>query len=320
MNEIEVKIHAEYSNYREKFYGLTLRQIIFGVLLVGVAVLTYIYSREYLGDDIASYLVILVSAPIGFLGFIPIQGLDAEKIIPYWWRNYMKFVKPLEYKTDKQILEEKNAMSKKYRYLEDGTVEKLSKAERREKAKILKEKKKQEKIEKKAKKNIKEVKQNIEEKDTSSIQSSSKKEIRQAKKEEKAKKKQEKMLLKAQKKFGINIEEQDKKDLEKEETSQVELVPPKDANNTIELEKPIEDEKIALSVEDRLLEENKDIIIKKNDNENLNNEPELKEVKDTEIELEKEIKKFEMFEKFKKIKPNATEEEFEKFYKWKEEN
>lgn len=281
MDDIEVKIHAEYSNYREKFYGLTLRQIIFGIILIGVAVVTYIYSLPYLGEDIASYIVIIVSAPIAFIGFIPIQGLDAEKIIPYWWRNYMKFFKPLKYKTDKQILAEKNEMSKKYRYLENGTVEKLTKVERKEKAKILKEKKKQAKIEQKAKKHTKEkITDNANINETTKA---SKKELREIKKQEKTKKKQEKLLLKAKKKFGIN-----EKQKENEKIDKVELVPPK--------------EKITQNSENKLILTK----VPKNPTK--------------EIDLEQEIKKFEMFEKFKQIKPNATEEEFEKFYQWKEAN
>ena len=308
MVDIKVKIHAEYSNYREKFYGLTLRQIIFGIILIGVAVGTYIYSLPYLGEDIASYLVIIISAPIAFIGFIPVQGLDAEKIIPYWWRNYMKFVKPLKYKTDKQILEEKNEMSKKYRYLEDGTVEKLTKAERKEKAKMLKEKKKQAKIEKKAKKNTKkEIKDNPNIGETTIV---SKKQLREMKKQEKAQKKQEKLLLKAQKKFGISEEQKENKN-----TDKVELVPLKEENaqkdeNKVVLEKDTKEQETILNIYE-IEKENVGTIITKQ---------ETSEKSTKENDLEKEIKKFEMFEKFKEIKPNATEEEFEKFYEWKEAN
>lgn len=113
MDDLEIRIPKEISEYHEKFYGLTLRQIICCIVIVAINVPLYMFLSDAVGSDLASYAVILVAAPIGFVGFVKIHNLDAEKIIPFWWRNYVSFAKPLVYKTEKEIEAEKNA--KKHR-------------------------------------------------------------------------------------------------------------------------------------------------------------------------------------------------------------
>jgi len=114
MDKIEPRIHDEIKDYKEKFYNFTLRQWLFGILVVITTVPTYIFLSPIIGSNLTGWLVIFIALPIGFFGFVPIQGLNAERIIFYWKRNYIDFAKPLLYKTkEEQELEKDKKKSKK---------------------------------------------------------------------------------------------------------------------------------------------------------------------------------------------------------------
>ena len=87
MDRIEPRIHDEIKDYKEKFYNFTLRQWIFGILILITTVPLYLVLSPKIGSNITGWLVIIVAVPIGFFGFIPIQGLNAERIIFFWKRN-----------------------------------------------------------------------------------------------------------------------------------------------------------------------------------------------------------------------------------------
>ena len=107
MDNINIKVHEDMGDVKERFYGFTARQWIFAIITGVIVVPLYIYGRDVIGEDLAQILVILIGGPILFVGFVPVQGLKAEKIIPYWWRNYMAFHIPLEYKTEAELAAEK---------------------------------------------------------------------------------------------------------------------------------------------------------------------------------------------------------------------
>ena len=148
MDRIEPRIHDEIKDYKEKFYNFTLRQWIFGILILITTVPLYLVLSPKIGSNIAGWLVILVAIPIGFVGFIPIQGLNAERIMFFWKRNNINFAKPILYKTEEELLQEKNGKKKKtvvsnVSKKEQKNIQKLEKQKQKE---LQKERKKQREI------------------------------------------------------------------------------------------------------------------------------------------------------------------------------
>lgn len=118
MEDIEIQIFEEINDYKEKIGIMTFRQWIFAALLLLLVIPTYILLPKYtfINSDIASYIVIIEAGIVGFIGFVKIHNLSAEKIIPYWYRHYFAFNKPLKYMTMKEYerqQEEKKNKNKK---------------------------------------------------------------------------------------------------------------------------------------------------------------------------------------------------------------
>lgn len=68
---MEVKINREIRNYTESmFFGLSLRQFVFSLLAVGVAVLLYFVLKPYVGTETVSWMCILGAAPFAAMGFV----------------------------------------------------------------------------------------------------------------------------------------------------------------------------------------------------------------------------------------------------------
>lgn len=90
---MEVKINREIRNYTESmFFGLSMRQFIFSVLALGVAVLLYFVLRSYVGTETVSWMCILGAAPFAAMGFITYHGMTAEQFLWAWLRS--EFIEP----------------------------------------------------------------------------------------------------------------------------------------------------------------------------------------------------------------------------------
>ena len=95
---MEVKINSEIRNYTESmFFGLSLRQFVFSILAVGVAVLLYFVLKPHVGTETVSWMCILGTAPFAAMGFISYHGMTAEQFLWAWLRSeileprYIKF-------------------------------------------------------------------------------------------------------------------------------------------------------------------------------------------------------------------------------------
>ena len=79
---MEIKINKEIRDYQESiFMGLSLRQFIFAVLAVGVAIGVYFGLRNVLGTETVSWLCVVAAFPFAILGFVKYHGMTAAQFI-----------------------------------------------------------------------------------------------------------------------------------------------------------------------------------------------------------------------------------------------
>lgn len=148
MDNIEITVFDEITDYKEKIYFFNFRQWLFAILIIAIVVPTYMILKDKFGDDITSYIVIAIAGVLGFLGFVKIHELPAEKILPYWFRHYFSFAKPIHYITDEEYLIQHQRKNKKTIKTSKVDEKKKSKSE----IKKLKKEQKREKMLKKARK------------------------------------------------------------------------------------------------------------------------------------------------------------------------
>lgn len=147
MDNIEITVFDEIKDYKEKIYFFNFRQWAFAILIAGLVIPTYILLKDKIGEEITSYIVIAIAGVFGFIGFVKIHELPAEKILPYWFRHYFLFAKPIHYMSDEEyrLLHEKK---KKGRVNKNRQMQTINKNEIKE----LRKKQRQEKLLMKAKK------------------------------------------------------------------------------------------------------------------------------------------------------------------------
>ena len=87
---MEVKINREIRQYTESmFFGLSLRQFVFSLSAVGVAIVLYFLIKPYAGVETVSWMCILGAAPFAAMGFITYHGMTAEQFLVAWLRSEM---------------------------------------------------------------------------------------------------------------------------------------------------------------------------------------------------------------------------------------
>lgn len=97
---MEVKINKEIRNYTESmFFGLSLRQFIFSILALGVAVGIFFGLRNHLGTETVSWICILGAAPFAAMGFITYHGMTAEQFAWAWLKSEIIMPKRLTFNT-----------------------------------------------------------------------------------------------------------------------------------------------------------------------------------------------------------------------------
>lgn len=143
MDNIEITVFDEIKDYKEKIYFFNIRQWIFAILITIIVVPTYLLLKGKIGEEVTSYIVIAIAGVLGFIGFVKIHELPAERIIPFWIRHYFIFAKPIHYMTDAEYELKHQKKNKK-----DKVQSKNSKAEIRK----MKKEQKQAKLLEKARK------------------------------------------------------------------------------------------------------------------------------------------------------------------------
>ena len=96
---MEVKINREIRNYTESvFFGLSMRQLVFSFLAIGVAIFLYFMLKPVVGTETVSWMCILGAAPFAAMGFINYHGMNAEQFLWAWLRS--ELLEPREFKCE----------------------------------------------------------------------------------------------------------------------------------------------------------------------------------------------------------------------------
>lgn len=148
MDNIEITVFDEIKDYKEKIYFFNFRQWIFAILIIIAVVPTYLILKGKIGEEATSYIVIAIAGVLGFIGFVKIHELPAEKIMPFWFRHYLLFAKPIHYMTDSEYELQHQKKNKHKTKSTKTDNSKTTKAEIRE----MKKKQKQAKMLEKARK------------------------------------------------------------------------------------------------------------------------------------------------------------------------
>ncbi len=97
---MEVKINKEIRNYTESmFFGLlSMRQFIFSVLAIAVAVVLYFVLKPIVGMETVRWVCILGAAPFAAIGFVTYHGMTAEQFLWAWIKSEILMPKRLTFR------------------------------------------------------------------------------------------------------------------------------------------------------------------------------------------------------------------------------
>lgn len=79
---IEIKVPKEIREHSESIvFGLTARQFVCSALAVAIAFIAYLTLSPLLGQETASWLCILLAAPVAVAGFFRYNGMTLEQFL-----------------------------------------------------------------------------------------------------------------------------------------------------------------------------------------------------------------------------------------------
>lgn len=129
---IEIKIPKEIKDYKSKlFFNLSVRQFICTAAALAICVPIYFFGKKYMDEDLISWVVILIGAPLLFTGFFSYNEMNFEQLAREWFAfNFNNQKRKYEY--------EPIFMELRKGYLaEDLEEEKLSKKKSKKHKKAL---------------------------------------------------------------------------------------------------------------------------------------------------------------------------------------
>ena len=136
-------MNKEIRNYQESmFMGLNLRQCIFSLFAILVAVGIYFGLGDYVGQEMTGWLCILGAAPFAACGFFQYHGMNAEQFAWAYLKSEFLYPKRLLFQSEDlyhACMEETLALGEKTQG--DGTAL-MKKREQRAMKKQMKQKKK----------------------------------------------------------------------------------------------------------------------------------------------------------------------------------
>lgn len=98
---MEVRINKEVRNYQESlFFGLSLRQFLFALLAVAVAVGVYFGLRPVLVNGEIGWVCVLAAFPFALGGFFQYNGMNFEQFLWAFLRSEFLTPKRLTFKSE----------------------------------------------------------------------------------------------------------------------------------------------------------------------------------------------------------------------------
>ena len=98
---IEVRINKEVRDYQESvFFGLSLRQLVFALLAVLVAVGVYFGLHNIVGTGEIGWMCILAAFPFAMGGFFTYNGMTFEKFLLALFRSELLYPKKLVFRSE----------------------------------------------------------------------------------------------------------------------------------------------------------------------------------------------------------------------------
>ena len=101
MATIEVRINKEVRDYQESiFFGLSLRQLVFSLLAVLVAVGVYFGLRSIVGSGEIGWICVLAAFPFALGGFFTYNGMTFEKFLLAVIRSELLYPRKLVFRAE----------------------------------------------------------------------------------------------------------------------------------------------------------------------------------------------------------------------------
>jgi hypothetical protein len=89
---IAVRIPKEIRSYEEKlFFGLTVRQMVCSALAIGICVPLYIWGKNYIPEDVVSWLIMVAALPLAGFGFIKYNGMTFEVFLAAMYKTMFAY-------------------------------------------------------------------------------------------------------------------------------------------------------------------------------------------------------------------------------------
>ena len=98
---IEVRINKEVRDYQESlFFGLSLRQFLFSLLAVVVAVGLYFALRSVVGSGEIGWICVLAAFPFALCGFFTYNGMTFERFLLAVIRSELLYPRKLVFRAE----------------------------------------------------------------------------------------------------------------------------------------------------------------------------------------------------------------------------
>jgi len=98
---IEVRINKEVRDYQESlFFGLSLRQLLFALLAVLVAVGVYFGLKDIVGSGEIGWVCVLAAFPFALGGFFTYNGMTFERFLLAVIRSELLYPRKLVFKSE----------------------------------------------------------------------------------------------------------------------------------------------------------------------------------------------------------------------------